>query len=72
MAHIEIADAGGQIVQLVGQVSKGEEVLVLREHTEFAKIVPTPAEAPLKGGFDSGKYPLIYMADGFDAPMILK
>lgn len=52
------------------QVRRGEEVIILSDSTLVAKLIPLPAEKPKErqGGFDSGKYALIYTADDFDAP----
>ncbi len=70
MSYVTIEDADSQLAQLVDQVSKGEEVIVVRNHAVVAKIVPMPAASePRRGGFGSAKDKLIYMADDFDAPL---
>lgn len=71
MSYVTIEDAHSQLAQLVEQVSKGEEVIVVRDHAAVAKIVPMPVAAsePRKSGFGSAKDKLIYMADDFDAPL---
>jgi len=55
----------------VEQASRGEEVIILRDCTPVAKIVPLPEEKPKErqGGFGSGKDDILYMADDFDEPM---
>ncbi len=71
MTYATLGDADSQLAQLVNQISKNEEVTVLRDHTAIAKVVLLPMEEPkeLRPGFGSGKYALIYMADDFDAPL---
>ena len=71
MSQVMLEDAGPQLAQLIDQARNGEEVTILDDSTPIAKIVPllTEAPEPRKGGFGSGKYALIYMADDFDAPL---
>ena len=71
MSTVLLEDADSQLARLVQQARDGEEVTILRDSVPIAKIVPVPEEKPepLKAGFGSGKYALIYMADDFDAPL---
>lgn len=71
MSYVTIEDAHSQLAQLVDQVSKGEEVIVVRDDKPIAKLVPLPAEEPKpkRPGFGSGKDDILYMADDFDAPL---
>lgn len=71
MSTVPLEDAASRFTQIIEQVSKGEEVVVVRGTTPIAKIVPilTEASEPRKGGFGSAKDKLIYMADDFDAPL---
>ena len=71
MSQVLLEEAGSQLSHLVDQAQGGEEVIIISGTTPVAKIVPIPTEVPepRKGGFGSGKYALIYMADDFDAPL---
>ena len=71
MSQITLEDTDSQLAQLVQQASTGEEVIIVRGTVAVAKIVPMPTRKPepLKPGFGSGKYALVYMADDFDASL---
>ena len=71
MSYVTIENPDSQLAQLVDQVTKGEEVIVVRDHAVVAKIVPAlvTVSEPRKSGFGSAKDKLIYMADDFDAPL---
>lgn len=71
MLYAILDETDPQFVQIIEQVSRGEEVIVMRGTTPVAKFVPVTTEEPkaLRPGFGSGKYALIYMADDFDAPL---
>jgi len=71
MSQVLLEDPTSQFARLVEQVSRGEEVIILRDSTPVAKIVPLPGEKlkEKKGGFGSGKDDILYMADDFDAPL---
>ena len=71
MSYVTIEDTDSQLALLVDQASKGEEVIVVRDHAVVAKIVPMPVETdkPVRSGYGNAKDLLIYMADDFDAPM---
>lgn len=71
MSYVTIEDAGTQLAQLVDQVSKGEEVIIVRDSKLVAKLVMLPAgePKPKRPGFGSGKDAILYMADDFDAPL---
>lgn len=71
MSQVMLEDTNSQLARLVDQASRGEEVIILRDSTPVAKIVPLPEEKPeeRQGGFGSGKDDILYMADDFDAPL---
>lgn len=71
MTYITVEETNSEIAQLVDQVSKGEEIIFVRDHAAIAKIVPIPNEAPAprEGGYGSAKHKILYMADDFDAPL---
>ena len=76
MSQVLLEDAGSRLAQLIDQASQGEEVIIVRDHTPIAKIVPVSAEElephqpeKRKSGFGNAKDVLIYMADDFDAPL---
>ncbi len=71
MSKVMLEDVGSQLARLVEQVRQGEEVIILRDTTPVAKIVPLPEEKTeeRQGGFGSGKDDILYMADDFDAPL---
>ncbi len=68
MSQVMLEDANSQLARLVEQASRGEEVIILRDSTPVAKIVPLPEEKPVSH-FGNAKDVLIYMADDFDAPL---
>lgn len=72
MSQVLLEDPNSQLARLVEQVSRGEEVIILRDSTPVAKIVPLPEEKPKEkpvSHFGNAKDILIYMADDFDAPL---
>lgn len=71
MSQVMLEDVGSQIVQLVQRASSGEDIVIVRDSTPVARITALPEDAPTEreGGFGSGKYALVYMADDFDAPL---
>ena len=71
MSQVMLEDVGSQIVQLVQRASSGEDIVIVRDSTPVARITALPEDAPKEreGGFGSGKYALVYMADDFDAPL---
>lgn len=75
MPQIVLENPESQLARLVEQARAGEEVIILRDSTPIAKIIPLPEgkdqekEEERKSGYGSGKYALIYMADDFDAPL---
>lgn len=71
MSQVMLEDVGSQIAHLVEQARQGEEVIILRDSTPVAKLVPLPEGKPdVKpvSHFGNAKDDLIYMADDFDAP----
>ncbi len=68
MSQVMLEDTNSQLARLVEQASRGEEVIILRDATPVAKIVPLPEEKPVSH-FGNAKDVLIYMADDFDAPL---
>ena len=61
-----------QLTRLVEQVSQGKEVIIGRDSTPVAKIVPLPEEKSTEepiSHFGNTKDILIYIADDFDAPL---
>ena len=72
MSQITLEDASSQLARLADQASRGEEVILLRDTTPVAKIVPVPEDKPEErpaSHFGNAKDVLIYMADDFDAPL---
>ena len=67
MSQVILEDAGNQLAHLVEQVSRGEDVIILRGVTPVAKLILLPEEKPVSH-FGNAKDDLIYMADDFDAP----
>ena len=65
MSQIMLEEVDSQLTQFIAQVRGGEEVIIMHNSTLVAKVVPINRElpVPLTGGFGSGKYALIYMAD---------
>ncbi len=68
MSTVLLEDADSQLAQLVQQVHSGEEVIIVRDSTPIAQIVPLPPGQPISH-FGNAKDILIYMADDFDAPL---
>ncbi len=68
MSTVLLEDADSQLAQLVQQASNGEEVIIVRDSTPIAKLVPLPQDKPVSH-FGNAKDILIYMADDFDAPL---
>jgi prevent-host-death family protein len=68
MSQVMLEDANSQLARLVEQAGRGEEVIIVRDSTPVAKIVPLPEEKPVSH-FGNAKDVLIYMADDFDAPL---
>ena len=74
MSQVLLEDPTSQLARLVEQVSRGEEVIILRDSTPVAKIVPLSEEKPQEKR--SGGEPVshfgnakgrIHLADDFDA-----
>ncbi len=47
MLYAVLDETDPQLVQIIEQVSKGEEVIVMRGTTPIAKFVPVSAETPV-------------------------
>ena len=63
MPQVMLESADSQLAHLVDQVREGEEVIILRDSTPVAEIVPLPEEKPKErqGSFGSGKDDILYM-----------
>jgi len=79
MSQVMLEDPTSQLARLVEQASRGEEVIILRDSTPVAKIVPLSEENPEEKAegepvshFGNAKDILIYMADDFYGPLELK
>ncbi len=71
MSQVMLENADSQLAHLVEQVRRGEEVIILRDSTPVAKLIPLPEEKSTAAvsHFGNARDDLIYMADDFDAPM---
>ncbi len=71
MSQVVLEDVDSQLAQLVQRASSGEDIVIIQNHTPIARITALPENTPKEreGGFGSGKYALVYMADDFDAPL---
>lgn len=69
MLYAILDETDPQVVQIIEQVSKGEEVIVMRGTTPIAKFVPVPADTPIPDQIKIGnaKDKRIYTSDDFDA-----
>jgi prevent-host-death family protein len=69
MATVGLAEAKAKLSELVGQVERGEEVVISRYGKAVAKIVPIePPQADRRRFLDSLKGK-IWVADDFGAPL---
>ena len=70
MSQVLLEDPTSQLAPFVEQVSRGKEVIILRDNTPVAKIVLMPekksTEKPVPH-FGNARVILIYIADDFDA-----
>ena len=67
MPIIEIDQASMQLPKLIDDASKGEEILIAKDGSPVARLVPVHKSAKgLRFGSMKGK---IWIADDFDAPL---
>ena len=68
MTRVALEEAGARLSQLIADARDGEEIVITRNSTPIAKIVPLDDIAP-RPRFGSAKDAVIYMADDFDEPL---
>lgn len=67
--EIGVKKAKDQLSSLLLRVATGEEITITRKGTPIARLIGVPPKSgPRKFGTDRGK---IWIADDFDAPMVL-
>lgn len=64
--QVNVHEAKTKLSQLLAEVEGGREIIVARNGTPVAKLVPIPAKKRLRLGMWKGK---IWMSDDFDAPL---
>lgn len=67
MKSISVEETGSELLELIEQVYRGEEVVITQRDRPVARIVPMPrADSHPQFGSAHGR---IHMADDFDAPL---
>jgi antitoxin (DNA-binding transcriptional repressor) of toxin-antitoxin stability system len=73
---IALEDAQTRTMALIEQAAKGDEIVLMRGTTPFARIMPPAASATPEARTDErglrfgmGKGSILFIADDFDAPM---
>ncbi len=70
---IALEEAQTHYLALIEQASKGDEIVLLRGTTPFARILPPEIETQKtpqsRLQFGMGKGSILFMADDFDAPL---
>jgi prevent-host-death family protein len=64
--QFDIAEAEAHFFELIEKAMLGEEVIVVKDNTPVAKIVPLRPAKPQPG---SGKGQILYISPDFDAPL---
>ena len=64
--QVNVHEAKTKLSQLLAEVEGGREIIVARNGTPVAKLVPIPAKKRLRLGMWKGQ---IWMSDDFDAPL---
>ena len=66
--QVDIRQAKTQLSRLIAEVERGQEIVVARDGTPVAKLVPFPAARPrrLRVGDWTGK---VWISPDFDAPL---
>ena len=67
MHTVALKEAEGRLAELIDEVAKGEEVVIMREDGTTFKIIPVAVFAPYPK-FGSAKG-LVKMAEDFDEPL---
>jgi antitoxin (DNA-binding transcriptional repressor) of toxin-antitoxin stability system len=69
MVTVTIEEAQAKLPELIGNLSPGEELVILRNQQPVARLVgePVPKRRPRRPG--SAKDTILHMADDFDAPL---
>ena len=63
-AYVNIAEAKARLSELVDRAARGEEVVIARDHTPVARLVPAErAPGPRKPGSARGQ---VWIADDFN------
>jgi prevent-host-death family protein len=62
--HVDIDTAQQQLLQLVEEALRGDEVIITRDDDPVARLVPFKART--RRGFGSAKDVIRYIADDFD------
>ena len=63
---VNIAQAKARLPELVQRAARGEEIIIARNGTPQARLVPLAAEAPRVPGKGARKW---HVADDFNAPL---
>jgi prevent-host-death family protein len=61
--YVNIAEAKTRLSELVEKAASGEEVIIARDHTPVAKLVPVRPHAPRVPGSAKGQ---VWIAPDFD------
>ena len=67
MHTVALKEAEGRLAELIDEVAKGEEVVIIREDGTTFKIIPVAVSAPYPK-FGSAKG-LVHIAEDFDEPL---
>ena len=67
MAQVNVHEAKTQLSKLLARVAAGEEIVIARDGTPVARLVPVEKKrAKRVPGMDAGK---VWIADDFDDPL---
>ena len=68
MATVSIQEAQAKLLELIHQLSPGEEVLITENDQLVARLVPTTGPIPRRT-LGTMRGTVLYMAPDFDAPL---
>ncbi len=67
MAQVNVHEAKTQLSKLLARVAAGEEIMIARDGTPVARLVPVEKKRAKRVlGMDAGK---VWIADDFDDPL---
>jgi len=70
MTQVTLEEAGARLPELIESVKQGEEIIILHDNIAVARLVSVESERKAREP-GSAKGLILYMADDFDAPLMV-